>query len=80
MPEVWCGDVYTTRRTLCKVPRDLTFRTKPQLTAEMLTTLAEEALLPFKYVVAACLYGNSPEFLAAVERYVNLRYLVAHSG
>lgn len=43
----------------------------------MLKTLHDEAILPCKYVVADCLYGNSAEFLAAVERYVALVSLVA---
>jgi hypothetical protein len=33
----------------------------------MVQAIAHERLLPFKYVVAACLYGNSPDFLDAVD-------------
>jgi hypothetical protein len=33
----------------------------------MVRTLFQERVLPFKYVVADCLYGNSADFLAAVE-------------
>ena len=43
----------------------------------MLKTLYDEAILPLKYVVADGLYGNSPEFLDAVDCYVELVYLVA---
>jgi SRSO17 transposase len=77
LPEVWLSDAYAPRRTTCQVPKELTFHTKPQLAAQMLRTLHDEGMLPFKYVVADCLYGNSPEFLAAVEAYVDLVYLVA---
>jgi SRSO17 transposase len=80
LPEAWFTDAYTRRRTLGRVPPELSFQTKPQLAAQMLHTLHEERVLPFKYVVADRLYGQSPEFLAALERYVDLVYLVAISA
>jgi hypothetical protein len=43
----------------------------------MLRTLHDEGILPFRYVVADGLYGKSPEFLAAVEAYVDLVYVGA---
>jgi len=33
----------------------------------MLQTIAHEGLWPFKYLVADCLYGNSPDFLDAID-------------
>jgi SRSO17 transposase len=77
LPEEWWSDAYAPRRTKCKVPTELTFHTKPQLAADMLRALHDEGILSFKYVVADCLYGNSPDFLAAVEGYPELVYLVA---
>src|SRR5262249_23240336 len=54
----WCFPAgYAPRRTKCKVPSALTFQSKPQLAAAMLQAIAQEGLLPFKYVVADCLYG-----------------------
>ena len=67
LPEVWFTEAYTTRRTTCQVPHDLTFQRKPQLAAAMLHALRQEGLLPFKYVVADCLYGNSPDCLDAID-------------
>ena len=67
LPEVWWTDAYAARRTRCNVPDELTFQSKPQLAAAMLQAIAQEGLLPFKYVVADCLYGNSPDFLDAVD-------------
>ena len=49
------------------MPDELTFQSKPQLAAAMLEAIAQEGLLPFKYIVADCLYGNSPTFLDAVD-------------
>ena len=39
--------------------------------------MAHEGLLPFKYVVADCLYGHSPDFLDAVDACVGVTTLVA---
>ena len=51
----------------CNVPADLTFQRKPPLAAAMVQAMAQEGLLPFKYVVADCLEGKSPDCLDAVE-------------
>jgi SRSO17 transposase len=39
--------------------------------------MAHEGLLPFKYVVADCLYGHSPDFLDAVDACVGATMFVA---
>jgi SRSO17 transposase len=80
LPEMWWTDAYTARRARCNVPEELTFQSKPQLAAAMLQAMAHEGLLPFKYVVADCLYGNSPEFLDAVDACVGVTALVAISS
>jgi SRSO17 transposase len=59
------------------VPQDLTFHTKPQWAAAMLQAIAHEGLLPFKYLVADCLYGNSPDFLDASDACVGVTAFVA---
>jgi len=77
LPEVWWTDAYAARRTLCNVPAALQFQSKPQLAAAMLQAIVHEGLLPFKYVVADCLYGQSPDFLDAVDACVGRTALVA---
>ena len=67
IPEKWFGDEYLERRKKCKLPTDIAFQTKPEQAVEMLNALSKEDVLPFKYVLADCLYGVSPEFIAAVE-------------
>jgi SRSO17 transposase len=67
LPELWCTEAYALRRTQCGVPADVSFQTKPQLAAAMVRTIAEAGVLPFRYLVADCLYGNSPDFWAACE-------------
>ena len=77
LPEAWLCDAYAARRTTCNVPTELTWQSKPQLAAAMLHALTQEGLLPFKYVVADCLYGNSPDFLDAVDACVGVTTFVA---
>ena len=77
LPEVWWTDAYADRRTKCNVPAALTLQSKPQLAAAMLRAIAQEALLPFKYVVADCLYGRSPDFLEAVDQCLGVTAFVA---
>jgi SRSO17 transposase len=77
LPDVWWTDAYAARRTRCNVSAELTFQSKPQLAAAMLEAIAHEGLLPFKYIVADCLYGNSPTFLDAVDACVGRTALVA---
>jgi SRSO17 transposase len=77
LPEPWLTDAYARRRPQCQVPDDRGFQTKPQLAAAMLRELRDEGVLPFKYVVADCWYGNSPEFLRALEACPGLIYFVS---
>jgi SRSO17 transposase len=77
LPEAWFTDAYAARRTKCQVPDALRWQSKPQLAAAMLQAMAHEGLLPFKYVVADCLYGNSPDFLDAVDACVGVTTFVA---
>ena len=67
LPEDWLTETYAARRTKCEVPADVGFQTKPQLAAAMLRDIRTAGILSCKYVVADCLYGNSPTFLDAVE-------------
>jgi SRSO17 transposase len=77
LPEAWFSEAYAARRRTCHVPAELTFQSKPQLAATMLQAIVHDGLLPFKYVVADCLYGNSPDFLDAVDACVGVTTFVA---
>jgi SRSO17 transposase len=77
MPEQWFTEDYKERRAKCHVPPDATLHTKPQLAAAMLRAMAHAGLVPFRYVVADGLYGQSPDFLDAVEACVGVTALVA---
>jgi SRSO17 transposase len=76
IPEKWFSDDYRLRRTKCNLPEDIEFKTKPQLAIDMLNSIVEEEILPFKYVLGDSLYGSSPQFIAAVESCVGVTYFV----
>lgn len=76
MPDEWFSDENASRREKCKVPTNLEFRTKPQLAVDMLMEIAQEKVLPFRYVLADSVYGTSPEFINALESLPDLTYLV----
>src|SRR5215468_6597060 len=80
LPAVWFGSAYATRRRKCQVPDERMFQTKPQLAVEMLRNIRQEGILPFRYIVADSVYGNSPDFLAAIEACVGTTALVAISS
>jgi SRSO17 transposase len=77
LPEPWFTDAYYTRRTKCKVPDAVVWQSKPQLAAAMVQELHQVGILPFKYIVADGLYGNSPDFWAACEACVGTVAFVA---
>jgi SRSO17 transposase len=79
IPEKWYNDEYGIRREKCGLPKDATFRTKPELAADMLKEVSSENILPFKYVLADSIYGMSPEFIEAVEAIPGVIYFVSVS-
>ncbi len=79
LPQQWFDEVHAERREKCKVPPDLQFKSKPQLAAEMLAELNQCAELPFKYLLADSIYGQSPEFIAAAEKCTGKTYFVSVS-
>jgi SRSO17 transposase len=80
VPEKWFSDEYALRRKKCKFPEDLQFKTKPQLAVEMLNEISSQGIIPFRYVEADSIYGNSPEFIKAVENLPGVTYLVSLPG
>ena len=77
IPEKWFTDPYSEKRAKCNFPMDLKFKTKPQLAVEMFEERENEQSIPFKYVTSDTIYGNSPEFIEAVERCVGVTYFVS---
>ena len=77
IPEQWFSDDYRLRRQKCNLPEDIVFQTKPQLAAQMLSTISSEKALPFKYVLADSIYGVSPEFIETVDGLPGITFLVS---
>jgi SRSO17 transposase len=80
LPEVWFGPLYAARRVKCQGADDLQLQPKPQLAAAMLQRIRQEGILPFRYIVADSVYGNSPDFLAALDACVGPTALGAISS
>lgn len=76
IPKKWFGDDYAERRKKCKIPDEVSFRTKPQLAVTMLEELVCKNVIPFRYLVADTIYGASPEFLEAAEKIPEVVYMV----
>ena len=71
VPEVWFDEAHTERRQACGVPQDLVFQTKPAIGLELLQAAVKrngqtEDALPFQWVAADELYGDSPAFREGV--------------
>lgn len=77
LPEGWWTEAHAAHRARCQLPAEMTLQTKPQLAATMLHAIVRAGLLPFKYVVADGLYGQSPDFLNAVDACVGVTTFVA---
>ncbi|KJU85204.1 ISXo8 transposase [Candidatus Magnetobacterium bavaricum] len=77
IPEKWFTDDYADKRTKTGLPGSIGFKTKPQLAAEMFTEISKAGTIAFKSVVSDTLYGNSPDFIEAVESVIGITYLVS---
>jgi len=77
IPGKWFEQAHAEKRDKCKAPEEMSFKTKPELAVEMFKEIQGEDILPFRYVVADSLYGNSPEFISAIERCVGKVYFVS---
>ena len=67
MPEGWFDEEQTGRRQACGVPEDLRFKTKPEIGLELLQNAQTRGNLPFSWVAADELYGDSPAFRDGVD-------------
>ncbi len=77
IPEKWFTAEYNERRKKCNFPENREFKTKPQLAADMFEELVKDNVLPFKFVVADAIYGNSPDFIEAIEACPGKTYFVS---
>ena len=62
MPEKWLEEGQAEQRQACGVPEDLDFKTKPGIGLELLKRAIQRSNLPFSWVAADALYGDSSAF------------------
>jgi SRSO17 transposase len=62
MPEKWFRAEHAVRRQACGVPKELVFKTKPEIGLEMLQNAQNRGNLSFAWVVADELYGDPQHF------------------
>ena len=62
MPGQWLEEGHTEQRQACGVPDGLEFKTKPEIGLELLKSAIQRGNLPFFWVAADALYGDSPAF------------------
>ena len=62
MPDEWFEAEHAEPRRACGVPEDLVFQTKPEIGLDLLKKAAKRGHLPFQWVAADALYGDSPAF------------------
>lgn len=75
VPEEWFDADHAELRKKCGMPDELIFQTKPQIALELLTQAEERGTLPFRWVVADALYGDSTAFRDGVAA-LNKEYFV----
>jgi SRSO17 transposase len=79
MPEAWFDDEYAAKRTACGLSEDLEFQTKPEIGLKLLQRALQRGSLPFTWVAADELYGDSPAFRDGVAK-LNKSYYTEIKG
>lgn len=67
MPDEWFEEDHVERRKACGVPEDLAYKTKPEIGLTLLQNAEKRGSLPFQWVAADALYGDSPAFRDGVD-------------
>jgi SRSO17 transposase len=62
IPEEWFEETHRVPRQMCGVPKELSYQTKPEIALALLEHALERGALPFQWVAADELYGDSPVF------------------
>jgi SRSO17 transposase len=80
MPEEWFDDYHRRKYwKKCKIPKDLSFRSKPQLAVDILREIRKEEQTRYKYIVGDSVYGQSPEFIEELGKDPQCIYFVGVS-
>jgi SRSO17 transposase len=63
LPQSWLSKKQKARRKKCRVPENITFKTKPQLALEMVQNVRASNLFRGHWVTCDDAFGNSPDFV-----------------
>jgi SRSO17 transposase len=66
VPGSWFDKAHAAKRKKCGVPKNLVFKTEPELGLQMLTEINKRGVVPFAWVNADEHYGMNPDFLDGV--------------
>ncbi len=72
LPQEWFEETHQVPRQMCGVPKERSYQTKPEIALELLAHALERGELPFQWVAADELYGDSPAFrdgIAALDKW-----------
>lgn len=64
LPQCWFSDEYQQHREKCRVPKEITFQTKPEIALELCARLWKAKLFPGQWVTCDASFGNNEAFLA----------------
>ncbi|EQD24036.1 MAG: putative transposase, partial [Leptospirillum sp. Group IV 'UBA BS'] len=80
MPQEWFSETeeFAERRKKTGVPKDLVFKTKPEIAAEMIGALRKEGRFPARWIGCDSAYGSNRAFLNALSP--DLWYFAAIKG
>lgn len=67
MPDEWFGQEHAERGAVCGLPEDLVYQTKPEIGLALLKKALKRGHLPFQWVTADALYGDSPAFRDGID-------------
>jgi SRSO17 transposase len=67
MPDEWFEEEHAEQRVVCAVPEDLVYQTKPEIGLDLLNKAVKRGTLPFQWVAADALYGDSPAFRDGID-------------
>ena len=63
LPQCWFEPQWAERREQCRIPKNVTFQTKPQLAAALLQPLLKKKLFRGRWITCDCSFGNNEGFL-----------------
>jgi SRSO17 transposase len=67
MPNEWFEEDHAERREACGVPEELGYKTKPEIGLELVQKAEKRGSVPFSWVAADALYGDSPAFRDGIQ-------------